>query len=282
LIVLRLTPRSLVRAAATCKRWRRVVAADGGTFFHLTCSLHPPVVAGHYHHKNVGLGSSPISFIPLSPPAPIDSECFSLDFLPFDVTSGESHWEVSDCHGGLLVLLSKGYMSRSYIMCEPLTWWYQGIQQPVDMELRNSLCMYLLTGEDSDISISNFRLFGTFCNCAHRVCVFSTADAGGWHFLPSSEEEFNPDCDIASRVDGCLYLGTTWGSLMVLDNASLEFSEVDLPSSYSSEARSSTWSSTAISDRASSRCTMMSSRSLLMPMGAVNGSSSTASAGCWR
>jgi hypothetical protein len=91
---------------------------------------------------------------------------------------------------------------------------------------------YLLSGEDGSISISNFRLLVRFWNGSHRSCVFSTADAAGWRFLLPSSQEFVPDyySHLAGRVDGCLYLPTIRGSLMVLDNASLEFSEVLLPS----------------------------------------------------
>jgi hypothetical protein len=242
LMLLRLdSPLWLVRAAATCKRWRRVVAADGGAFFRLARSLHPPTVVGHYHLEPFTHSSS-VSFVPSSPPAPIDYGCFSLDFLPFDVSGGKktSRWQVDDCHDGL-VLLKISSMSRSFLVCDPLTRQYQEVQKPGDREEKQVdfvLRVYLLNGEDGDISISNFRLFFWYRDSSHRqrACVFSTADDGHWSFLLPSQEALS--ClglypDLAGRVDGCLYLVGTIrpDSFMVLDNASLQFSKVNLPSS---------------------------------------------------
>jgi hypothetical protein len=139
---------------------------------------------------------------------------------------------VADCHGGLLLLRKGyGYMSRSFVVCDPLTRRYHGIRHPSSDDAEH---LRRLNGEDGDISISNFRTFVRYCrNSPHRACVFSTADAGGgWRFLLPSEEKVDPGCNaqLTGRVDGCLYLATTCGCLMVLDNASLVLSEVELPS----------------------------------------------------
>jgi hypothetical protein len=70
-------------AARRRRRWQRLLR------FRLARSLHPPAVVGHYYDHMWGPGRrSTISFVPSSPPAPIDDGCFSLDFLPFDVTGG--------------------------------------------------------------------------------------------------------------------------------------------------------------------------------------------------
>jgi hypothetical protein len=135
----------------------------------------------------------------------------------------------------MAALSSSGHAkSRCLAVCDPLTRLYQGIQLPPDSGEDNLVFprVYLLNGEDGGISISNFRLFSRCWGGFHRACVFSTVDGGDWRFLLPSEEELDPVCNahFAGRVDGCLYLGMTWGSLMVLDNASLEFSKVDLPS----------------------------------------------------
>ncbi|TVU49494.1 hypothetical protein EJB05_00807, partial [Eragrostis curvula] len=48
LVLLRVSsPLSLVRAAAACKSWRRVIAADG--FLRRFRSLHGPLVVGHFY-----------------------------------------------------------------------------------------------------------------------------------------------------------------------------------------------------------------------------------------
>ncbi|KAG0521741.1 hypothetical protein BDA96_08G187300 [Sorghum bicolor] len=111
--------------------------------------------------------------------------------------------------------------------------------------------LFLLdSGDDDDdggnISISNFRVL--YCSDYYyhhdnlsRVYVFSTADAGGgWRLVRQSTEAVDDDDDddlfesymgqVIGRIDRCLYLATTEGSVRVLDNAgALEFSEVDLP-----------------------------------------------------
>ncbi|KAF7058577.1 hypothetical protein CFC21_065602 [Triticum aestivum] len=90
----------LVRAACTCKQWRRVVA-DGG-FLRRFCSLHPhaPVV-GRYRVEDRTYafprppGCNPV-FFPSSPSPPadaLDARHFSLDFL----TDGAgADWELAD------------------------------------------------------------------------------------------------------------------------------------------------------------------------------------------
>jgi hypothetical protein len=80
--------------------------------------------------------------------------------------------------------------------------------------------VYLLNGEDGGISISNFR----YWKIPPGLRLL--------HGRRRRQEELDPGCHpyLAGRVDGCLYMGKMWGVLMVRDNASLEFCEVDLPS----------------------------------------------------
>ncbi|GJN35498.1 hypothetical protein PR202_gb24281 [Eleusine coracana subsp. coracana] len=174
------SPLWLIRAAATCKRWRGVIAAadEGSAFLREARSLHPPTIIGHYHDQTFPYRT--ICFVRSSPPAPIDGSRFSLDFLPFPIAVDDgktSGWEIVDCHGGL-VLLRNDYAFRqsALIVCDPLTRRYQGIRGPPDYteETGEFLCVYLLDGEDGTISISNFRLFGRFWDGARRGCMFST------------------------------------------------------------------------------------------------------------
>lgn len=183
LILLRLdSPLWLIRAASTCKRWRSAIAGadEGAAFLRLARSLHPPAVVGHYHDQP-SLKDTTITFVPSSLPMPINGNRFSLDFLPFGKKMTSSHWEVYDCHGGLVLI---GIWNRlrlsGLIVCDPLTRRYRGIQCPPDHtdEIGGEFA-YLLNGEDDSVSISNFRLLGKFHGGGRRPCAFSTADAGG-------------------------------------------------------------------------------------------------------
>ncbi|KAK3140232.1 hypothetical protein QOZ80_5AG0397910 [Eleusine coracana subsp. coracana] len=220
------SPLWIICAASTC-----IIAGEDGTFLRLARSLHPPAVVGHYLERWNSEHPS-ICFVPSSPPAPInDGARFSLDFIPFRTAS---NWKVEDCHDGL-VLLRNGCFSRpeGLVVCDPLTRRCQVICLPKEHweETDDLYFVYLLDGEDGNISISNFRLFGRFCQGSRRACIFSTTDAGGWRFLRSSEDDLDYDCmaHLAGRANGSLYLGTNCGSVIILDNTSLEFSLVDLP-----------------------------------------------------
>ena len=60
------------------------------------------------------------------------------------------------------------------------------------------------------------------------VFVF-TADGAGWRFLRQSTGDADCWGHVAGRVDGSTYVGSAAGKVKVLDNASLEFSDVALP-----------------------------------------------------
>lgn len=80
------TPVSLIRAAATCKPWRRLIAGNG--FLRRFCRLNGPHILGHYYcyYKRC----MP-DFVPLAVPAAckpaIDPLRVSLHFLPDKFTS---------------------------------------------------------------------------------------------------------------------------------------------------------------------------------------------------
>ncbi|RLN29622.1 hypothetical protein C2845_PM05G01830 [Panicum miliaceum] len=190
------SPLWLVRAACACRRWRRAG------------SLHPPAVAGHYHVRSC----RPLAFVP-SPP--IDGGRFSLDFLPITKDWGPN-----------------------LIVCDLLTRRYQGIQHPSEKQLDYAFAYaaraFLLDSEDGGISILNFRVLHRHHEDFRRTCVsfvfVSTADGAGWRFLrrsPAGDRDY--PWHVAGRVDGSTYLGLATGKVKVLDNASLEFSDVDLP-----------------------------------------------------
>uniref|UniRef100_K3ZDQ1 F-box domain-containing protein n=1 Tax=Setaria italica TaxID=4555 RepID=K3ZDQ1_SETIT len=216
-ILLRLdSPLWLLRAASACRQFRCAVAsADSGrAFLRLASSLHPPVVIRHYHnrwHHNCSSSVRPIAFVP-SPSSPLAP--------PIDVTD----WEVADCHGGLVVLCDRQNSPPNLSVCDPLTRRYQGIPHPPGK--RAGFVVALLDG-DGKISISNFRVL---YYCFHGVCVFSAADGGdGWRFLRPPSAGSNYMGHVAGRVDGSIYLDSLTGNVRVLDNVSLELSEVCLP-----------------------------------------------------
>nr|CAB3456821.1 unnamed protein product [Digitaria exilis] len=124
LLLLRLdSPVCLIRAAATCKHWRRVVA--GGAFLRRFRSLHPPAAIGTYysinHHDNrPSYGESHLwpqvdpVFVPTSASAS-DGLQLSLDFVP---PPADGPRELVDGRGSLLLLLrEKERPDRRSSMC---------------------------------------------------------------------------------------------------------------------------------------------------------------------
>ncbi|CAL4888536.1 unnamed protein product [Urochloa decumbens] len=193
----------LIYAASVCKLWRGVIAGanDGdGDFLRIFRSLHPPAIAGYYN-----LGS--------------------------DATA--TRWKVADSHGGLVLLLEPPNRSRypDLIVCDPLTRRSQGINHPRG---RYADRVYLLDGDGGGISMSNFRVLYMFYNNngQPRAYVFSMGEAGDWRLLDTMGKDLGSftRARLAGRLDdGSLCLSLS-GRVMVLDNASLEFFQLDLPS----------------------------------------------------
>jgi hypothetical protein len=190
---------ALLRAAFTCKRWRRIVADTA--FLTRFRSLHPAHVPGHYHvidpsyrDNRLPDGNSRVFVPDPSTAGAIDRRHFSLDFLP-NAYEGSSSWELADSRGSLLLLYrqTKNWTGQlrfpDLVVCEPLSRRYQGIAYPPEM--RRHLCFgaFLLDGAAVDetggcIGMSNFRVVvavyenAQYGRGAPRAIVFSGSDSG--------------------------------------------------------------------------------------------------------
>jgi hypothetical protein len=128
------SPLWIVRAAATCRQWRRLIAHWS---FRSTMGYRqdqPP--AGSYHNTRNRRG--PV-FVPSSPDD-VDGRHFSLDFLP----GGSGAWELVDSHCNMLLLAKwkTGWRRHCFpdlLVCEPLKRRYQLIP-PMD-EVKRHRCV---------------------------------------------------------------------------------------------------------------------------------------------
>ncbi|EAZ44254.1 hypothetical protein OsJ_28870 [Oryza sativa Japonica Group] len=236
---------SLLRAAAACTRWRRVVADAG--FLRSFRSLHGARhVAGRYHTVDPSFGWPPsaggssVVFVPSSPPViGVASRFFSLDFLP-DYDDGNSwSWELVDSRGGLLLFSKKrkstgrwaamadarGFSFPDLVVCEPLTRRYQGIASAVYFRRHPCLGVFLLDGDAADaddtggggIGMSNFRVVAALHDRTWQhdgavplACVFTSGSDGGWRVLQSAAAAA---VDLPERFDFINFAGRAGGCL---------------------------------------------------------------------
>ncbi|KAF7040838.1 hypothetical protein CFC21_050712 [Triticum aestivum] len=146
LILLYLTsPQWLVRAAATCKQWRRIIV-DANFLSYIGSSPHPlSLVAGLYHNRTSPVDGRRHSFVPSSPVLAVNSRHFSLDFLP---AGGSRSWEIVDSRHTLLLLAKKKTGWRRHtlpdlVVCEPLTRRYQLIPRMEEKKYHRCIGVFL-------------------------------------------------------------------------------------------------------------------------------------------
>uniref|UniRef100_A0ACD5UXH1 Uncharacterized protein n=1 Tax=Avena sativa TaxID=4498 RepID=A0ACD5UXH1_AVESA len=142
------SPLCLVRAAATCKRWRRLVA---NRRFRAPSQLsgfrRPHPVAGSYCNDRRRGG---LVFLPSSS-TPVDGRHFALDFLP----GGSGSWEVVDSRCSVFLLSKRqksGWRRRCFpdlLICEPLKRRYSLIPPMEEMKRHHCLGVFLDGCEDS-------------------------------------------------------------------------------------------------------------------------------------
>ncbi|GJN35297.1 hypothetical protein PR202_gb24051 [Eleusine coracana subsp. coracana] len=117
------SPFCLIRAAAMCKLWRRMIAGTG--FLRRFRSLHGPHVLGHYHYY---VGDKTM-FVPSPMPLGEGPDKISNRVSPDFIHRGH-YLELSDSRGGLLAFVcSSGIAvcapwSRQYyrVIDLPFTW----------------------------------------------------------------------------------------------------------------------------------------------------------------
>lgn len=190
----------LVRAAAACKPWRRVIAADG--FLRRFRSLHGPHVIGYFH----GDAATHV-FVPKPGEASISaSNRMSLSFL--SVMYG---LRLTDCRGGLLAFLLSNNSNSSVVVCDPWTSQCRLLMLPPELQQSYCRCLgaFLLDSLETGTAphMSNFRVLclcfvkdeqdpGTICA---RVSVFS-ARHNRWLMLSSTAVD--NDVALAALLSG--------------------------------------------------------------------------------
>uniref|UniRef100_A0A0E0EQS5 F-box domain-containing protein n=1 Tax=Oryza meridionalis TaxID=40149 RepID=A0A0E0EQS5_9ORYZ len=241
---------SLIRAASTCKPWRRLVTDAG--FLRRFRGLHEPTVAGYYFDSRaespfatltMGRQDAALCFRP-SPSAAalaIDAGSFSLAFLGDDdvlPSRWSSSWSVADSLV-LLINLAAGHAPFCFpevVVCEPLTRRHRRILPSPDF---GTGCFfygcYLADGEaagdSSSIVMSNFRVVYELYRDdggagLARAAVFAAGATGAHSWRETSIGHAIPPfhrMSLMGRAGGSWYFHE--GSTMaVLDGSTAEFS----------------------------------------------------------
>uniref|UniRef100_A0ACD5Y3C4 Uncharacterized protein n=1 Tax=Avena sativa TaxID=4498 RepID=A0ACD5Y3C4_AVESA len=234
----------LIRAASTCKRWRRIIAH--GAFLRRFRSLRAsPLVAGHYRVDERKQGSCPPGCNPvffLSPTADtvdLRPQHFSLDFLP---SRDGGSWDIADSRGGLLLLNEcteedgeeTPPLFHDLIVCEPLTRRSRVIPPPTWLHDSLFCSAFLLDGDADDtgerVSLSNFRIIvALVLNGIARACVFTsgTGNDSGWRTPPVTADSLVRPQDrpyFEGHVAEFAYWSTIENEIIAFDRDTSKFS----------------------------------------------------------
>ncbi|XP_062203225.1 uncharacterized protein LOC133905454 isoform X2 [Phragmites australis] len=239
---------SLIRTAAVCKRWRRVIA--DAAFLCRFRSLHAPAVAGDYRNYSplpyllMGIGVAPTTsgrtgplFLPSSPS--MDASHFSLDFLP----DGAESWTVVDSRGSLLLMDRAGDANVPFdfpdrVICEPLTRRYKRVSPPADFDESCHFWASFLVDGDADqaggrIGLSNFRmLWMLYRNGVTHAAVFTAGGESGCLWSNKTIDHIMPRLELTrllGRAGGSWYFHAEGRTLVMLDGSTSEFSSSMLP-----------------------------------------------------
>ncbi|XP_020159612.1 uncharacterized protein [Aegilops tauschii subsp. strangulata] len=254
---------ALLRAAFTCKRWRRIVAA--AAFLARFRSLHAAHVPGHHHVVDPSFkepppdGNSNHVYVPDPSTADaIDRRRLALDFLPEGDRS--LPWELGDSRGSLLLLYRRNIVWHrityrtwyselhfsDMVVCDPLTRTYQTILCSDEAGSRLFLGVFLLDGVAVDesgggfITMSNFRVLAVGYEShdfedgrgTPRASVFSSGSEGGWQIAAENDVSI-PEYALISfigRARSSLYWMMERESVVLaLDETTLEFSLIEFP-----------------------------------------------------
>ncbi|KAL6640193.1 hypothetical protein ACP70R_022042 [Stipagrostis hirtigluma subsp. patula] len=235
------SPVCLVRAAATCKLWRRVIGGAG--FLRRYRSLRPPDVLGHYHVASTGLTVFVPSPAPPGEAAAVDDICgrVSLGF-PSHLTCHEGNLALNDSRGGLLAYV-RGRCS--VIVCDPWKEESKEFYPPYPDADCYSYCLaaFLL---DADADMSSFRVLCVrLLHVYHHndsqtveAYVFSARDGGCLLLGSTAIGDVIRGADVLTtrfvfvgRAGGTLCWSTCKGAnaMLLLDESSGEFSSFTLP-----------------------------------------------------
>ncbi|KAL6622516.1 hypothetical protein ACP70R_032395 [Stipagrostis hirtigluma subsp. patula] len=239
LVLLRIgSPSCIVRAAATCKLWRRVIADAG--FLRRRGSLH--ALRGHYHVRQ-RCGRS-FTFVP-SPELPREAAVdlwnhvdVYLFFLPLRIRL-DGNLVLNDSRGGLLAFVLR--CSLSIVVCDPWTEEYKELHPHYPLGFLSLYRAAFLL--DADADMSNFRLlsvnlFRFLHNGSHAVEAQVFSADNGWSLLRRAA---TGDLILgANKIEGLVFVGRAenwlcWSTkgnnngVLRLDLSTGEFSSFTLP-----------------------------------------------------
>ncbi|PUZ70346.1 hypothetical protein GQ55_2G221400 [Panicum hallii var. hallii] len=219
-------PVFLVRAASTCKQWRRIIARPD-FLWRFRC-LHRPPVAGYYYETTIRFTPS------WWPSGGVDARRFALDFLPGDDDLYiPAVWRLRDSRGSLLLLDHYNHRdgSRDMVVCEPVTRRFQKIRPPAQFARFYSTAAFLLDGDNAQqaaggISLSSFKVLCLIYYGKHiDARVFTWGESYSWRDTSIDSESMN----VIGVAMGSIHWYAGRRKVVTLDKRSAEFSSFTLP-----------------------------------------------------